>query len=139
MLRNFRSLFNPFLNRNTENNMSDGVTLTRGAARELTKYLETPGWCPATSGHAYRAGAISERLQIALPANVPVPANPQNVTVAELGQIRAWLAEAIGETLDAREVVVATACITHHREKQQITPNIHFTRLLDYLGLKPTD
>lgn len=119
--------------------MSDGVILTRGAARELTKYLETPGWCPATSGHAYRAGAISERLQLALPTNVPVPANPQNVSVEELKAIRLWLAESIGETLDAREVAVATACITHHREKQQVTPNIHLTRLMDYLGLKPTD
>lgn len=121
--------------------MSDGVNtiLTRGAARELTKYLETPGWCPPTGGHAYRAGAISERLQMALPTNVPVPANPQNVSVAELTQIRNWLGENVGETLDKREVAVATACLTHHQEKQQVTPNIHYTRLLDYLGLAPTD
>lgn len=113
--------------------------LTRGAARELTKYLETPGWCPATSGHAYRAGAMSERIQLALPNNVPVPANQQNVTVDELKAIRLWLAEPIGEELDQREVTVAVACVTHHREKQQVTPNIHMTRLMDYLGLAPTD
>lgn len=115
------------------------IALTRGAAREAYKYLETPGWCPPTGAHAYRAGAISERLQIAFGENLPEFSDPKNVTMAEQKLLRAWLAEPIGEVLDKREIAVVTTCITYHRDKLQISPNIHLTRLFDYLDMAPKE
>lgn len=113
--------------------------LTRGAARELVRYLETPGWCANPSGAAYRAGALSERLHLALPDDAPRPANLQGITAAEVRAMRLWLAEPLGETLDKREVAIVAACLQHHQAKQQLTPNIHLTRLMDCAGLAPTD